>query len=64
MADGGPHDDCIMALAIAYYIRSQQSTAPAPADRVKWTESQWEDYNNADYEIRKYLIQKWGEPER
>lgn len=63
-AEVGAHDDCIMALAIAYYIRSQQSSTPAPADRVKWTESQWEDYNNADYEIRKYLIQKWGEPER
>lgn len=63
-AENGAHDDCIMALAIAYYIRPQQSSAPAAADRVKWTESQWEDYENADYEIKKYLIQKWGEPEK
>ena len=63
-AEQGAHDDCIMALAIAYYIRPQQSAVPAKADRVKWTASQWEDYNNAPYDIKKYLIQKWGEPER
>lgn len=60
----GAHDDCVMALAIAHYIRPQMSyteALPEP-ERVPWTEDMWEDYRNADETVRKYLIEKWGNP--
>ena len=65
-AEEGAHDDCIMALAIAHYIRNQQTfyVTPPPADRVKWTKTMWEDYNRASREDRKMLIKEWGVPER
>lgn len=65
-AGEGAHDDCIMALAIAHYIRNQQTfyVTPPPADRVKWTKTMWEDYNRASREDRKMLIKEWGVPER
>ena len=40
-------------------------SSPADAERpyrVRWTEDMWEDYNTADEGGRKYLIQKYGEP--
>ena len=64
-AEAGAHDDCVMALAIAWYIRPQQrmtAAAKEPEGRNRWTEDMWEDYLNADAEGRKYLIEKWGEP--
>ncbi|MBR7082314.1 MAG: PBSX family phage terminase large subunit [Oscillospiraceae bacterium] len=61
-AEAGAHDDCVMALAIAYYIRPQQTMLIAPPAKEKWSRSQWEDYENADTEERKYLIKKWGKP--
>jgi len=53
-----------MALAIAHYIRPQQDyIAAGPEQKRKaWTEDMWEDYRNADEDLRKYLIQKWGVP--
>jgi phage terminase large subunit len=66
-AEEGAHDDCVMALAIAWYIRDQQSMTvrtAAPAGKVKWTADMWEDYNRADRETRELLRQKWGEPRR
>jgi phage terminase large subunit len=63
-AEEGAHDDCVMALAIAHYIRPQMSyteALPEP-ERVTWTEDMWEDYRNADESMRKYLIEKWGNP--
>ncbi len=63
-AEAGAHDDCIMSLAIAHFIRPQQRyTAEAPAKVGKWTESMWQDYRNASTKAeREYLIQKWGKP--
>ena len=62
-AEEGAHDDCIMAAAIAHHIRPQQSYLQAKEHkRVKWTDSQWEDYHNATPEIQRKLKQMWGEP--
>lgn len=63
-AEEGGHDDCIMALAIAHYIRPQMPCTEEIPEAVKaeWRKDQWEDYRNASAEVRKYLIQKWGEP--
>lgn len=62
----GEHDDLVMSLAIAHYIRGQQTmyVTPPPAAKVKWSKSMWEDYNRASREDRKRLIQEWGVPER
>lgn len=64
-AEQGAHDDCVMSLAIAYYIRDQQSGKDEmPEEKtVKWNKSMWEDYENASENERKYLIKKWGKPE-
>lgn len=63
-AELGAHDDCIMSLAIAHYIRPQQSYVAEVEDNSQpWTESMWEDYRNCrSKEEREYLIQKWGKP--
>ena len=64
-AEEGAHDDCVMALAIAWYIRGQQRmTVQTPETEAKavWTEDMWEDYWDADEDGRKYLREKWGEP--
>lgn len=67
-AEVGAHDDTVMALAIAYYIRGQQSftvseAAPQQSDRP-WTEDQWEDYRAASPEEKRELIRRWGAPRR
>lgn len=63
-AELGAHDDCIMSLAIAHFIRPQQSYTIAPEVRTaKWTESMWDDYRNASGAEREYLLEKWGSPE-
>ena len=65
-AEEGAHDDCVMSLAIAHYIRPQQKylVAEAAPKTVKWNESQWEDYRAATPAQRKMLIEKWGTPRR
>lgn len=66
-AEPGAHDDCVMALAIAWYIRDQQRMtvrAEAQQGKAEWTKDMWEDYNAADREGREYLKRKWGEPKR
>lgn len=65
-AQTGEHDDLVMALAIAYYIRGQQVTM-SKEERMKlrkavWTKDMWEDYKAADRETRQKLIEKWGRP--
>lgn len=65
-AEAGAHDDCVMSLAIAHYIRPQQSylaTSPGERER-KWTASMWEDYENASPAEREMLIKRWGRPKR
>jgi len=64
-ADAGAHDDCIMALAIAWYIRPQQRmtvTADPAGNRREWTSDMWEDYRAADSESRARMIELWGDP--
>lgn len=66
-AEPGAHDDCVMALAIAHYIRPQQSMAVRTVqgpEAVKWTEDMWTDYNNARPQEREMLIKMWGDPGR
>lgn len=63
-AEEGEHDDLVMALAIAYYIRPQQSTKKQrkKGSGAKWTEDMYADYRKASAEERKILLQMWGEP--
>ena len=64
-AEAGAHDDCVLALAIAHFIRPQQlyTVQAKESMRVKWTASQWEDFESASAAEREYLIQKWGKPQ-
>jgi phage terminase large subunit len=64
-AEPGAHDDCVMALAIAWYIRPQQRmTVEAEAAPMKreWTEDMLEDYYAAGPEDRARMAEKWGAP--
>ncbi len=62
-AEEGAHDDCVMALAIAHFVRPQQRYQKLQAaQKVQWSTSQWEDYRKASPEEKKYLKKKWGEP--
>lgn len=64
-ADVGAHDDCVMALAIAHYLRPYQScleTVPEQEHGVEWHDSQWEDYYNGSPAERKKMIKMWGKP--
>lgn len=58
-AQQGAHDDCVMALAIAYYSREQQGL---PCRRSPWTEDMEEDYRRASPKEQKLLLQRWGKP--
>lgn len=61
-AEAGAHDDTVLALAIAHYVRPQQSmqTKKQAKSREKWTADMLEDYRAADAEGKKYLEEKWG----
>ena len=62
-AEAGAHDDCIMALAIAYYIRPQQSMQILQGDgKRKWSKDQLEDWNNASEKDRLIMEKMWGRP--
>lgn len=61
-AEAGAHDDCIMALAIALFARSQQRTYVLPAVGQVWTADMWEDYQNGDRNDRREMIKRWGKP--
>ena len=65
-AQQGAHDDCIMALAIAHYIRPQQryERETPEAARTVWTPDMWEDWERADQAGRAYLEKRWGKPKR
>jgi len=65
-AEPGAHDDCVMSLAISYYIRPQQTAiikAPEQESRV-WTPDMWEDWHRASKREREYLLKKWGRPKK
>lgn len=60
----GAHDDCIMAAAIMFYARPQmRMTMEKEARKAKWTQDQWNDYNNAGKDEREMLEKLWGKPE-
>ena len=65
-AEEGAHDDCILALAIAFYVRPQQSMAVKDPEsgRRKWTQDQWEDWNKASQRDKEIMIRMWGPPTR
>jgi phage terminase large subunit len=68
-AEPGAHDDTILALAIAHYIRPQQKTSVTvwreeESARRKWSKTMWEDYENASPGERETMIKLWGRPER
>ncbi len=58
----GTHDDCVMSLAIAHAIRTQQRSTVSISRRGKpdWTPDMWQDYRNATPEQREYLEGKWA----
>lgn len=60
----GAHDDTVMALAIAHYLRPYQAcTVEVESEgSVIWHESQWEDYYNASDAERELLVKRWGVP--
>ena len=64
-AQAGAHDDCIMALGIAFNIAAQQTefvTATGAVKKVKWEADQWEDYERGSPAERKMMIEMWGNP--
>lgn len=65
-AQEGEHDDLVMALAIAHFIRGQQFTmSKNDRDKMKsmeWTSDMWEDFKHADPKARAQLLAKWGKP--
>lgn len=63
-AEDGAHDDCVMALAIAHYVRPRQTMElqTAPDKAAPWTSDMWEDYNRASPEDRELLRRMWGRP--
>ena len=65
-AESGAHDDCVMALAIAHYIRSQQEyeDEQAPENTVKWTKDMWQDFERADEQTQRLLLKRWGQPSK
>ena len=61
----GEHDDCVMSLAIAHYIRPQQSFEREEKNngkKIKWTADMLEDYENGSAEDRAAMVEKWGKP--
>lgn len=60
----GEHDDLVMSLAIAHYIRSQQEfiAKTKEAEGNEWTADMWADFLHASASDKKYLISKWGKP--
>lgn len=65
-AEQGEHDDLVMSLAIAHFIRNQQRSActgsvVAKADNP-WTKDMWDDYNKASRSEREMMVRLWGEP--
>lgn len=64
VAEEGAHDDCVMSLAIAHYLRPYQSYTVKDDKKqfVTWHDSQWEDWRNATPEERRMLISRWGTP--
>lgn len=63
-AEEGAHDDCVMALAIAHYIRPQQEYEDIvhEPDLSHWTKDMWEDYNRAPESMKRMMVERFGKP--
>ncbi|MDR0249566.1 MAG: PBSX family phage terminase large subunit [Oscillospiraceae bacterium] len=61
-AAAGAHDDLVMALAMAHYIRPQalRARGEPPAPGEGWSEDMEEDFHAASSAAREYLLSKWG----
>lgn len=59
-----PHDLTHSVDGLRYYCIywTHGAHVKNEAKRKKWRQDQWEDYRNASYEDKKYLISIWGEP--
>lgn len=63
-AESGAHDDCVMALAIAHYIRPQQQyidSAPE-TDKAGWAQDMIDDYRRGSDSDRAEMLKRWGAP--
>lgn len=59
----GQHDDLVMSLAIAHYIRGQQDcTARAVGSGRQWSKRRLEEYYQADERDRLAMERRWGRP--
>lgn len=64
-AEEGEHDDLVMSLAIAHYIRSQQSVTLLEEEGqtgAVWTEDMWSDFNHASPRDQEIMLKLWGQP--
>ena len=66
-AQSGCHDDLVMALAIAEYVRddmSYRSRKPDLSNELrKWSDDMYDDYLRANSEYRKEMERIWGKPD-
>lgn len=66
-AEEGAHDDAVMALAIAHFVRGsgqQKVTVNKSECFAEWSESMFEDFRRAKKEDRQKMIEKWGKPKQ
>lgn len=63
-AEAGAHDDLIMALAVAHYVRPKQDCIKKedPLRTAVWTDDMWEDYERANPSEKEEIIKAWGYP--
>ena len=61
-AEAGAHDDCVMSLAIAHFIRPQQEYNDGDGTQRPWTDDMWADYLNGTEREKEMMIKKWGQP--
>ncbi len=60
-AEAGEHDDLVMSLAIAHFIRSQQTTkVAAEKPKRKWTADMIADWRRANPRERAEMERRWG----
>ena len=61
-AEVGQHDDLVMSLAIAHYIRGQQRVRPEEAGKAGngWTDELLEDYREATPRERREMVARYG----
>ena len=62
-AEVGQHDDLVMSLAIAHFIRGQQTaTVKTSGGGNKWSRRRLEEYEAADAKTRAAMERRWGKP--